>query len=188
MGVWREFLRFRVSIPLDIPLKRRMKLRKSENNWCWVNFKYEGIPTFCFICGMIGHAENFCERLFDTPPEEIEKPYGVWMRAEPRRRMHTMGAKWLKPGGIPPTVNTGEERGAGGGKSVIVIDVHNEQKGENSGITGEGLLQDRRIIIGGNKGNGIAKNVGFQMDLVGGKEDGNNNDNYTEKRELGLVD
>ena len=30
IGVWREFLRIRVSIPLDIPIKRRMKLRKSE--------------------------------------------------------------------------------------------------------------------------------------------------------------
>lgn len=29
LGVWREFLRVRVSIALDLPLKRRMKLMKS---------------------------------------------------------------------------------------------------------------------------------------------------------------
>lgn len=40
VGVWREYLRIRVSLPLDIPIKRRMKLKKSETDWCWVTFKY----------------------------------------------------------------------------------------------------------------------------------------------------
>lgn len=30
VGVWREFLRVRVSISLDIPLRRRMKLKKNS--------------------------------------------------------------------------------------------------------------------------------------------------------------
>lgn len=89
-------LRVRVSIPLDKPLKRRMKLKKSESNWCWVNFKYEGIPMFCFICGFVGHSDKLCEKLFDMPEDNIEKPFGTWMCAEPRRRMHTMGSKWLR--------------------------------------------------------------------------------------------
>lgn len=76
VGVWREFLRVRVTINLEISIRKRMKLKKSEANWCWVNFKYKGIPAFCYICGMIGHNERFCERLFDTPLEQIEKPYG----------------------------------------------------------------------------------------------------------------
>lgn len=63
VGVWRDFLRVCVSIPLDKPLKWRMKLRKSESNWCWVNFKYEGIPTFCFICGMAGHSDKLCKKI-----------------------------------------------------------------------------------------------------------------------------
>ncbi|WOH12303.1 hypothetical protein DCAR_0831805 [Daucus carota subsp. sativus] len=111
VGVWREFLRVRVAIPLDKPLKRRMKLKKSESNWCWVNFKYESIPTFCFICGMVGHSDKFCAKLFDTPEDKIEKPFGTWMRAEPRRRMHTMGSKWLRPGGISPAKSTVEQGG-----------------------------------------------------------------------------
>lgn len=96
VGVWREYLRVRVTIDLNKPLKRRMELRKSQDVWCWVNFRYEGVPTFCFIYGMIGHGEKFCEKMFDATMEEIEKPYGVWMKAEPRCRTHTMGAKWLQ--------------------------------------------------------------------------------------------
>lgn len=75
-----------------------MKLKKTEDNWCWVNFRYEEVPTFCFICGMMGHNENFCDKIFDTPLESIEKPYGIWMKAEPRRRNHTIGSKWLRQG------------------------------------------------------------------------------------------
>lgn len=97
--VWREYIRVRVSIPLDKPLKRRMKLRKSAASYCWVNFKYEDIPTFCFICEFVGHGEKFCSKLFDTPTDKIEKPYGSWMRADPRRRSHTIGSKWLRMGG-----------------------------------------------------------------------------------------
>lgn len=90
IGVRRNYLRVRVSVPLDIPLKRRMKLRKIEDKWLWVSFHYEGVPTFCFICGLMGHNEKFCDKIFETPLESIEKPYGIWMKAEPRRRNQTI--------------------------------------------------------------------------------------------------
>lgn len=38
----------------------------------------------------MGHNEKFCHKNFDTPLERIEKPYGIWMKAEPRRRNHTI--------------------------------------------------------------------------------------------------
>lgn len=75
-GVWREYLRVRVSIDLNVSLKRRMKLRKNADLWCWVNFKYEGVPTFCFICGLIGHSDKLCEKLFETSEGIMKKPYG----------------------------------------------------------------------------------------------------------------
>lgn len=172
-GAWREYLRVRVTLALDKPLKRRMKLKKNDSNWCWVNFKYEGIPTFCFICGFIGHSEKFCEKIFDTPADQITKPYGVWMRAEPKRRTHSMGAKWLRQGGVTPTkfpVN-GEEkldkaiakpRGADGGGYPVRSGVDNvgqqltnqtdrgEIVGADSGIsnksTGRENEMDREVI------------------------------------------
>lgn len=76
VGVWREHFRVRVSIPLDVPLKRRMKLRKIVTEWCWVTFKYEAVPNLCFICGLIGHSDKFCAKLFEAQGDEIQKPYG----------------------------------------------------------------------------------------------------------------
>ncbi|KAF4371584.1 hypothetical protein G4B88_008299 [Cannabis sativa] len=62
----------------------------------WVVFLF--VPTFCFICGIIGHSENFCHKLFDTPEEEIVKPYGNFMRAPPRRKNYLLGAQYLRLG------------------------------------------------------------------------------------------
>lgn len=69
-------MRIRVTIDLSKPLKRRMKVKKSGSVWVWITFKYENVPTFCFICGLLGHSEKFCNKLFDTPEEDIVKPYG----------------------------------------------------------------------------------------------------------------
>lgn len=99
-GVWREYMRIRVSIDLSKPLKRRMKVRRSGGEWQWITFKYENVPTFCFICGILGHSKFFCSRLFDTPEEEIIKPYGAWMRANLRKQTNLVGSKWLREGGV----------------------------------------------------------------------------------------
>ncbi|KAM6600624.1 hypothetical protein CsatA_020233 [Cannabis sativa] len=49
-GVWREYFKIRVTINLDQPLKRRMKIQRLDSsNWFWVNFKYEHAPTFCWV-------------------------------------------------------------------------------------------------------------------------------------------
>ena len=75
----------RVTVDLSTPLKRRMRLRKSAEESSWISFKYENVPVFCFICGLIGHSENFCPKHFELLEEEIVKPCGEWMRAPFRR-------------------------------------------------------------------------------------------------------
>lgn len=50
--------------------------------------------------------------MFDALADVVEKSYGVWMRADTRRRNYTMGSKWLRPGGIAPAatmVNNGRK-------------------------------------------------------------------------------
>lgn len=95
-GIWRDYLRVRVRVNIDKPLKRRMKIYRNKEEWFWANFKYERIPTFCFICGVIGHSEKFCHKLFDEPLDTIVKPYGLFMKAPDRRNNKQIGARWLK--------------------------------------------------------------------------------------------
>lgn len=64
VGVWRDYLRVRVTIDVTKPLRRRIKVRKTGDEWFWINFKYENVPTFRFICRLSGHSEKFCSHLF----------------------------------------------------------------------------------------------------------------------------
>ncbi|XP_060969744.1 uncharacterized protein LOC133036971 [Cannabis sativa] len=96
VGVWRDFLRVRVRINVIKPIKRRMKVSTDNASWYWANFKYEKLPTFCFICGIIGHSERFCPRLFLKPLHLQEKPYTLELRASLQRRHSTFGAQWLR--------------------------------------------------------------------------------------------
>ncbi|KAK1380443.1 CCHC-type domain-containing protein [Heracleum sosnowskyi] len=156
IGAWREYLRVRVTLTLNKPLKRRMRLKKNDSNWCWVNFKFEGIPTFCFICGLIGHSEKYCEKLFDIPADQITKPYGVWMRAEPKRKTHSMGARWLRQGGGSPAKPMSAEEQVdkaiaivqpvvgGGNPGKAGIDENEQQQSQRV---------DKSVVIGADKGN-----------------------------------
>ena len=121
IGVWRDYLRVRVSINLNQPLKRKMKLKRSAENWCSVQFQYEAVPMFYYICGLIGHNEKYCERIFETSLDQIEKPYGPWMKSEPKHRNYTLGAQWLRKGGNFPVNSPAKARDEAQGISVTVI-------------------------------------------------------------------
>ena len=84
-GVWREFLRVRVSLKVEQPLKIGMKLERNGGRSCNVQFRYEDLPTFCFICVILGHSERFCGRHFTTPKDQITTTYGLFLKAAPRR-------------------------------------------------------------------------------------------------------
>uniref|UniRef100_A0A803P6Q0 Reverse transcriptase domain-containing protein n=1 Tax=Cannabis sativa TaxID=3483 RepID=A0A803P6Q0_CANSA len=73
-GIWRDYFRVRVQINVEKPLKRRMRIYKNKTELLWVDFKYEWVPTFCFICGIIGHSEKFYHRLFEESIDTIAKP------------------------------------------------------------------------------------------------------------------
>lgn len=75
-GLWKSFMRIRVSLDITKPLKRKMKIKKADGDWFWADFKYERLPTFCFICRIIGHAEKFCPKLFEGGiDKETAGPY-----------------------------------------------------------------------------------------------------------------
>lgn len=142
VGVWRDFLRVRVTVNVTKSLKRRMKLRKAGDEWFWINFKYENVPTFCFICGLLGHSDKFCSKLFVTKEEDIARPYGDWMRAPFRRQVKPIGAKWLRSGAegggdrkTHGSSNPNQFRGAEGNQDPSFSPA-NQETGNSSGRGG----------------------------------------------------
>ncbi|CAN1818913.1 hypothetical protein LINPERHAP1_LOCUS28546 [Linum perenne] len=75
----------RIKVKLDVrrSLKREKPLRKL-NKEILVNFKYERLPTYCYICGRIGHIDRFCEVRFRIPEEQIVKLWDKFLKAPPQ--------------------------------------------------------------------------------------------------------
>lgn len=174
-SIWKEYLRVRVSIDVTRPLKRRMKIRSSGAEWFWINFKYENVPTFCFICGIMGHSEKFCSRLFEVPEAEITKPYGVWMRAPLRRQTQLIASKWLRKDGVEGDWKTANDGGSGRNTVRNNLDPRNQEVvtdgvnhgdsskdkevGGQSGILNEeDMIELANKIETGNKGTTVIEN------------------------------
>lgn len=92
-NMWKDHVRIRVTMNVDKPLKRRMKLKRDVNNWNWINFKYERLSSFCFVCGIIGHSERECSVVYANPDKLVERAYGVWLRAPSRNSKAGAGAR-----------------------------------------------------------------------------------------------
>ncbi|KAF4355830.1 hypothetical protein G4B88_025000 [Cannabis sativa] len=89
---------------------------KENGEWIWANFQYEHLPTFCFVCGIIGHSERFCPRRFDQPLEQMVKPYGIGMKAQLKKKNYLIGAQWLRTG---REEDGGVDGGGGGSKNSV---------------------------------------------------------------------
>lgn len=94
-GTWKSFMRIRVLLDITKPLKRKMKIMKEGEDWIWIDFKYERLPNFCFLCGLIGHTERFCQKMFEGVTGETERPYGSLLRATGQHPAPSSGNPWL---------------------------------------------------------------------------------------------
>lgn len=75
---------FRIKILLDItkPLKRGLFFHGVEGTKQWLPVAYERLPTYCFLCSILGHGEVNCPKRYEEGFVEPESglPYGSWTR------------------------------------------------------------------------------------------------------------
>ena len=55
-----KFLRVRVDLPIEKPLRREGYITNTDGDRVWVTFRYERLPTFCYACGKLGHDGKHC--------------------------------------------------------------------------------------------------------------------------------
>ena len=72
-------MRVRVDLSIEKPLRMGGYVTNMDGERCWVSFKYERLPNFCFTCGKIGHDEKHYGMVIEKQP--LERQYGEWMRA-----------------------------------------------------------------------------------------------------------
>lgn len=95
-GIWRECMRIRIKVDIRKPLKRKKKIVRKNASEFIVSCKYERLGDFYFRCGMLSHTERFCQKKFQQS-SEMEKEWGGWLRAQPRRVAGK--SKWLREDG-----------------------------------------------------------------------------------------
>ncbi|CAH9131096.1 unnamed protein product [Cuscuta epithymum] len=78
-GNRKSYLCIRVCMDVRKSLKKGTTLTK-ERVGHWVDFKYEKLPNFCFLCGVIGHSDKFCPLKYEEGIV-LEKSFGVELRA-----------------------------------------------------------------------------------------------------------
>lgn len=94
-GDWGRYVRVRVRIPLNRPLRRGGNILLGEGMKCWVDYKYERLPCLCHYCGMLDHEIRECPSKSKDVMEGCikENSYGPWMAAASSFRR---GYKWME--------------------------------------------------------------------------------------------
>jgi hypothetical protein len=93
---WRQYMRVRVKVDVRLPLKKEAKVKDREGNWGTVKFKYEKLGVFCFVCGIMGHAENKCVVRFEMEEDNGVRDWSSDIRAETRRQGGRLSSRWLR--------------------------------------------------------------------------------------------
>jgi 14-3-3 protein epsilon len=92
---WREYMRIRVRVDIRQPLKKDSRVKNQGGNWCIVNFKYEKLGVFCFVCGLIGNGENRCAVRFVVTEDDGSRAWSKELKAESRRWSDRQTSRWL---------------------------------------------------------------------------------------------
>ena len=74
-----KFLRIIVDLPIEKPLRRGGHVVNKSGEKFWITFRYERLPTFCYLCGLLGHDDKHCKIHIDW--QNTLKQYGEWLKA-----------------------------------------------------------------------------------------------------------
>jgi len=71
------YFRMKIEVNLEGPLIPGFPLKLKSGCTKWVDVKYERLPTFCYVCGRMGHDSKTC-----ASESKNDNYYGPWLRAE----------------------------------------------------------------------------------------------------------
>ena len=166
-GMWKSYMRIRVQVHVNEPLKKELLLSQGQDTGGLVKFQFERLPTFCYGCGIIGHGERTCLRAFESEDGIVKRQFGPELRANNRQsRVLPIGEQWLRS--MPFTV---EQDGRQTDKDGYAEHVNS---GGNSGNQGDirGSVVDKEGVVNGDRKEARLLEVEL-VDKEGGPTEGN---------------
>ncbi|XP_023877292.1 uncharacterized protein LOC111989727 [Quercus suber] len=106
-----KFMRIRVNLPIQKSLRRGAHITNAKGERFWINFKYERLPTFCFICGKLGHDIKHCTQ--NVEGQQINQQYGEWIRAGGQGKGSADKARSMSSRSLESMVEEGAELRSG---------------------------------------------------------------------------
>ncbi|MBA0755398.1 hypothetical protein Gogos_022255 [Gossypium gossypioides] len=82
-GGWTKFIRLKIKINVLCPLRRVVHLVGRDGSETICAIKYERLPAFCYIYGLIGHTTQKCpkkDEIHET--NNLSFQYRNWLRAQ----------------------------------------------------------------------------------------------------------
>lgn len=90
-----KFMQICVELQIDKPLRKGGGyIKNMENERVWVTFKYERLPTVCYVCGRMRHDDWHSSQA--TKGQEVEHQYGEWLGANGNHRGNQYKVKTRK--------------------------------------------------------------------------------------------
>jgi len=86
---WRDYLRIRIKLDVEKPLTRIVYVSAGgKGNRLAFRVKYEKLPKFCAVCGLLGHVDSECG---DGVHDKAAYQYGDWLVASTERKGRVKG-------------------------------------------------------------------------------------------------
>jgi hypothetical protein len=129
-------MRLRVSINVNLPLKKDWQVRSMGGAWTTIKFKYERLGTFCFKCGAIGHTDKKCSKLFEMEDDDGQREWGNDLKPEPHRGGAATN-RWLRESKVvlqnkATIINGGSENHGENSNSDTVMEANNDGVNANN--------------------------------------------------------
>ncbi|KAL8536022.1 hypothetical protein ACS0TY_011600 [Phlomoides rotata] len=139
-AAWMTFMRIRVEVDTNISLKRWKKVGHRAGGSFLVHFKYEKLNSFCFVCGLLGHTENYCEIRFASTNVMPKREWGTFLRAPDRRGNMGESSRWLRgtssglqDGGVARSASESSVEAVHTGMGVVHTDMNVVRQGVVNG-------------------------------------------------------
>ncbi|KAK3220101.1 hypothetical protein Dsin_014071 [Dipteronia sinensis] len=114
----RRFLRVRVAISIDVPLRRCLQVDLlGKGLVTTLLLRYERLTNYCFKCGLVGHILSKCpdDSGHSTPLSDQDRTIGAWLRAISPPKLYPFGGGQFEHNGKrvvdnSPRANRSQER------------------------------------------------------------------------------